>query len=80
MECVSLPLDPFTTMGYVPGGVGDEVPVPVRATVWGLPVALSTRLTDAVREPAAVGVNATLIEQVVLAATVASVQESALLA
>jgi hypothetical protein len=77
MECVSLPLAPFTTMGYVPGGVGDEVAVPLRLTVWGLPLALSTRLTDPLREPAAVGVNATLSEQVLLAATEAPVQVSA---
>ena len=34
------------------------VAFPVRVTAWGLPVALSVILTDAEREPAAVGLNA----------------------
>lgn len=37
-----------------------EVPVPVRFTVCGLPVALSVNTTAAVRVPAALGVNVTL--------------------
>jgi hypothetical protein len=37
-----------------------EVPVPVRLTVWGLPVALSVNTIEAVRAPAALGVNVTL--------------------
>jgi hypothetical protein len=45
------------------------VPVPVRLTVCGLPAALSEMLTAAVRVPAAVGVNVTLIVQLPLAAT-----------
>jgi len=61
----------------VPGGVGDEVAVPLRLTLCGLPVALSAMLTDALREPVAVGANVTLIEQVPPAATVAPAQVSA---
>jgi hypothetical protein len=45
------------------------VPVPVRLTVCGLPVALSVMLTEAVRLPEAVGVNVTLIVQLPPAAT-----------
>jgi hypothetical protein len=37
-----------------------DKPVPVKFTVWGLPVALSVNTTDAVRVPAALGVNVTL--------------------
>ena len=44
-------------------------PVPVRLTVCGLPAALSEILTVAVRVPAAVGVNVTLIMQLSFAAT-----------
>ena len=47
----------------------EVVPVPVRFTVCGLPVALSVILTEAVRLPAAVGVNLTLIRQLAPAAT-----------
>lgn len=36
------------------------VPVPDRPTVWGLPEALSVNTTEAVRAPAALGVNVTL--------------------
>jgi hypothetical protein len=36
-------------------------PDPVRLTVWGLPVALSVMLTDAVRDPVEVGLNVTLM-------------------
>ena len=39
------------------------LPVPVRFTVWGLPVALSVMVTVAVRVPGAVGVKVTLIVQ-----------------
>ena len=47
--------------------VGDRtaagaMPVPVRGTVCGLPVALSATLMLAVRVPDAVGVNVTLME------------------
>jgi hypothetical protein len=45
------------------------VPVPVRLTVCGLPAALSEMLTVAVRVPAAVGVNVTLIMQLLFVAT-----------
>jgi hypothetical protein len=38
-----------------------EVPVPVRLTVWGLPVALSVNITEAVLVPGALGANETLI-------------------
>src|SRR5512146_843544 len=53
---------------------GDSVtveltPVPVRLTVWGLPVALSAMLTEAVRVPVAVGVKVTLMGQLAPAAT-----------
>ena len=56
--------------------VGDRlataaVPVPVRLTVWGLPVALSVRVTAAVRDPLAAGVKVTLIVQLAPAATLA---------
>jgi hypothetical protein len=43
--------------------------VPVRATVWGLPAALSVRLSAAVRLPLAVGAKVTLIVQLPLAPT-----------
>jgi len=43
--------------------VAAAVPVPVRLTVCGLPATLSEMLTDAVRVPAAVGLNVTLIVQ-----------------
>jgi hypothetical protein len=46
-------------------------PVPVSVIVCGLPVRLSAMLTAAVRVPAAVGLNVTLIEQFALAASVA---------
>jgi len=39
------------------------VPVPDRGTVWGLPDALSKTDTKALRAPAAVGVNVTLMVQ-----------------
>lgn len=39
------------------------VPGPERPTDWGLPPALSVRVTQAVREPVPVGVKVTLIEQ-----------------
>jgi hypothetical protein len=45
------------------------VPVPERPTVWGLPLALSLILTEAVRLPLAVGVKVTLIVQLAPAAT-----------
>jgi hypothetical protein len=45
------------------------VPVPVSATVWGLPVALSVIVKVPVRIPVAVGVNVTLIVQFAPAAS-----------
>jgi len=45
------------------------VPVPDRLTVWGLPLALSVMLTEAVRLPLAVGVKVTLMVQLPPAAT-----------
>jgi len=52
-----------------------SVPVPDRATVWGLPVALSVMVTVPLAAPAAVGEKVTLIVQVALAAIDALVQE-----
>ena len=46
------------------------VPVPVRLAVCGLPAALSATLSVPLRAPVAVGVNVTLIVQLVLAARV----------
>jgi len=43
--------------------------VPVTATAWGLPGALSVRVRVAVRLPTVVGVNVTLMVQLLLAAT-----------
>jgi hypothetical protein len=53
--------------------VGDSVtagavPVPVRATAWGLFTALSVMVTLADLAPVAVGVNVTLMEQLAPAA------------
>jgi hypothetical protein len=45
------------------------LPVPESEMLWGLPVALSVMLTDAVRGPEAVGVKVTLMEQLPPAAT-----------
>lgn len=45
------------------------VPVPVMATVCGLPAALSAMLMDAVRAPVAVGLKVTLMVQVPAART-----------
>ena len=50
---------------------GEDVPVPVRFTVWGLPLALSVMVIVPVCVPVAVGVNLTLIEQFAPAASVA---------
>jgi hypothetical protein len=54
--------------------VGDKltdatVPVPERLTVWGLPLALSVMLTEAIRLPLAEGLKVTLIVQFPPAAT-----------
>jgi hypothetical protein len=45
------------------------LPVPVRLTVCGLPVALSVMVTEATRDPGTVGVKVTLIVQLLPAAT-----------
>jgi hypothetical protein len=45
------------------------LPVPVRLTAWGLPGALSVMVTEAERDPKAVGAKVTLIVQVPFAAT-----------
>ena len=45
------------------------VPVPVKLTAWGLPVALSTTVTRAARPPLADGVKVTAIVQLVPAVT-----------
>jgi hypothetical protein len=42
---------------------GTAIPDPVRLTLWGLPLALSVTVSDAVRVPAADGVNVTPIMQ-----------------
>jgi hypothetical protein len=44
-------------------------PVPERLTVWGLPVALSATLSEALRVPVAEGLKVTLIVQFEPAAT-----------
>src|SRR5437764_9329605 len=51
-------------------GAGALVPLPLRATVCGLPLALSVMLTLALRVPVAVGVKVTLMVQEALAARV----------
>ena len=51
------------------GVAAGAVPVPERVTAWGLPLALSLILTEAVRVPLAVGVKVTLIVHVPLADT-----------
>jgi hypothetical protein len=48
---------------------GAPTPVPLKLTVWGLPLALSATETDALREPVAAGVNVTLMAQLAPAAT-----------
>ena len=45
------------------------IPLPLRAAVCGLPLALSAMVTEAVRVPVAEGVKVTLIEQLAPAAT-----------
>jgi hypothetical protein len=45
------------------------VPVPLKATAWGLPLALSVSVRLPERLPVAVGVNVTLITQLLLPAT-----------
>ena len=51
--------------------LGSPAPVPERVAVCGLFVALSVSVSDALRAPAALGVNVTLMAQVAPAATLA---------
>ena len=51
------------------------VPVPLKPTTWGLPLALSVRVRLPERLPVAVGVNVTLITRLLLAATGALVPQ-----
>jgi hypothetical protein len=50
-------------------GIG-ATPMPLNVTLWGLPLPLSVRVTAALRDAAAVGVNVTLIVQLALTARV----------
>jgi hypothetical protein len=50
------------------GATVKSAPAPLRATVWGLPVALSVIVSVPLRAPLAVGVNVTLKVQEALAA------------
>jgi hypothetical protein len=56
------------------------VPVPLKVTVCGLPLALSVKTSEALKLPVVAGVNVTLTAQVLPGVTVAPVQVSALLA
>jgi hypothetical protein len=56
------------------------VPVPLKATTWGPPLALSVSVRLPERLPVAVGVNVTLITQLLLAETGALVLQVAPLA
>jgi hypothetical protein len=47
----------LTALGLKLSAAPDAAPVPLRATVWGLPAAVSVYVTTAVRLPAIVGVN-----------------------
>jgi len=67
-------------LGETPATGAAATPVPVKLTVCGLPLALSVKLSEALRLPVADGVNVTLTVQVLLGVTVAPVQVSALLA
>src|SRR5439155_1753126 len=51
-------------------GVPDETPLPVRLTFWGLPVALSVRVTVPVSVPVVAGLKTTLNVQLAPAASV----------
>jgi hypothetical protein len=63
--------DPNATLPGVNDTPGAGVtPVPPSVTLWGLPAALSASEIDALRLPAAVGANVTLIVQVAPAASV----------
>src|SRR5581483_1064745 len=62
---VSVPGDSVTTGG------GGATPVPLKATVCGLPLPLSVRVSVAVRAPVPAGVKVTLIVHAALAGSVA---------
>jgi hypothetical protein len=71
-DCAPLVEATFWLLKVRLGGVTPAkgaVPVPARITVCGLPVALSVMVTEAERDPKAVGVKATLIVQLPPAAT-----------
>jgi len=65
-----LPTVPLAIVALVITGA-PPVTVPVRLTLWGLPLALSVRVTAALRVPLAVGVKVTLIVQLPPTATLA---------
>jgi hypothetical protein len=71
---------PLKFNGEVENPTAGSVPVPVKATVWGLKGALSVKLSVAPLPPVAVGVNVTWTVQVLFGATDAPVQVSELLA
>jgi hypothetical protein len=48
---------------------GTSAAVPVKLIVWGLPLALSVMVSEALRDPVAVGVNVTMIVQLAPAKT-----------
>ena len=71
-DCAPLVEATFWLLKVTLGGVtpaNGAVPMPVRFTVCGLPVALSVMVTEAERDPKAVGVKVTLIVQLLPAAT-----------
>src|ERR1700722_13641615 len=55
--------------GLIDAAGAPAVPVPLRVTACGLPVALSDTVTDADRAPAAVGLNVTSMVQLPSSAT-----------
>ena len=59
---VTLPKARLVALNFATGAA-EVTPVPVRATVWGEPVALSAIETEAEREPEAAGLNVTLTVQ-----------------
>ncbi len=50
--------------------LGGVTPIPLRATLWGLPTPVYLTLSKAVLDPAALGLNLTLIVQLAAAARV----------
>ncbi len=67
-------------LGETPATAPPVTPVPVKLTVCGLLLALSVKLSEALKLVVADGVNVTLTVQVLLGVTVAPVQVSALMA